>query len=461
MRCDEAINKLNARADGELPKADAVELDAHLAECAQCSSAAEGVQTVDADLRRAFAGRREAASRLAESTATMIRAAAVSPAPVAPEQVRPPIATDRERRVAWWPALAGLAAGFLLAVALFRPWEKKASETVVSAPPDLARPVARLAVASGPVEVLPGKTLAAFTCPTGGAIEQNSIVRTGPTARCEISTADGNALRLDCNTEVKLQKPGIVEIVRGRLCTASSPGRQGLEIQSAGCRVVARPAAQLAFDCQPKVDRVIAIDGAVNVQTGGKSMDVLPGKQLRIVDCNVQDPDWCDPSLETAWVNSLLALKNSDHPEMMERVDRLLANVGAAKLSLMYEDELRRLGDDGVPPLLAYLTSTRDKPMVGERVTAARIVADVAQARWIPDLISLLTDTNAEVRANAARGLKRLTGRDQGFKAEEWKTQNWTTCEGPHARWLKWWDENRDRYPAARREIPPTKMPPF
>jgi hypothetical protein len=457
MRCEEVLNQLNARADGELPSQDASPLEAHLAECSQCSAAAEELQFVEADLRRAFVGRREAAARLAEGTAAMVRAAAAIP-PVAPAAH---VAAVRGRHVEWWQLLAGLAAGFLLAVALFRPWEKKASEMVVSAPPDGALPVARLAVASGPVEVSPSKTLQAFTCPTGGAIEQNSIVRTGPRARCEIATADGNALRLDCNTEVKLQKSGVIEIMRGRLVAANSSGRQGLEIQSAGCRVAARPAAQLAFDCQPKVDRVIAIDGAVNVHTGGKSMDVLPGKQLRIVDCNVQEPDWCDPSLETAWVNSILALKSSEHPEMMERVNQLLANIGATKLSLMYEDELRRLGDDGVPPLLAYLTSTRDKPLEPERATAARIVADVALARWIPDLISLLTDTNAEVRANAARGLKRLTGRDQGFNAEQWKTPNWTTCEGPHARWLKWWDENRDHYPTARKEIPPTKMPPF
>jgi hypothetical protein len=142
-------------------------------------------------------------------------------------------------------------------------------------------------------------------------------------------------------------------------------------------------------------------------------------------------------------------------------VKRLLANVGAAKLSLLYEDELRRLGDPGVPPLLAYLASTREAPETAQRVTAARIVADVAETRWIADLIGLLTDGNAQVRFHAARGLERLTGRDQGLTAQAWQTETWAGCESAHDKWLAWWTANRDRYPTARRDIPAPSSPPF
>ena len=112
-------------------------------------------------------------------------------------------------------------------------------------------PVAHLAVASGPVEVRPANQIEVFTCPTGGPIEQDSVVRTGPTARCEISMENGNALRLDCNTEVKLHKSEVVEVSRGRLWSCSQPGRKGLEIRSGGGTIVAKPAAQLAVECQP------------------------------------------------------------------------------------------------------------------------------------------------------------------------------------------------------------------
>src|SRR4051812_11836868 len=83
MRCEEVLNQLNARADGELRAEDTVALDAHLAECTQCRAAAEGFSTVGAELRRAFAPRRDAAARLAESTIAAIRASAIAPPAVA------------------------------------------------------------------------------------------------------------------------------------------------------------------------------------------------------------------------------------------------------------------------------------------------------------------------------------------------------------------------------------------
>src|SRR5262249_37062592 len=152
--------------------------------------------------------------------------------------------------------------GFLLAVALFRPWQSKLE------PPDVvtqAGPVAHLAIASGPVEVLPMKEMQAFTCPTGGSIEHDSVVRTGPTARCELAMENGNALRLDCNTEVKLHKSEVVEVSRGRLWSRSEPGRKGIEIHSGGGTMIARSSAQLAVECEPPGARLIVLAGAVNV----------------------------------------------------------------------------------------------------------------------------------------------------------------------------------------------------
>src|SRR5436190_14396494 len=118
MSCEAFLNQLNARADGELPTDDAAGLDAHLAECPQCRAVAEALRTIDAELRSAFAGRREAAARLAESTVAMVRAAAVAPVSIAPPLAPAP-------SFAWRQALVGLAAGFLLALALFRPWRSK------------------------------------------------------------------------------------------------------------------------------------------------------------------------------------------------------------------------------------------------------------------------------------------------------------------------------------------------
>ena len=454
MRCDEAEEQLNAHGDGELAPTDAIALETHLGECAQCRVLAESFRVHDVDLRQALKPQRRMADQLAERTIAAIRSqsgAAASPVPV----VAP-------GGLAWRQILVGLAAGFLLAVMVFRPWrtaEKPGDVEVVVAD---NRPVARLAVASGPVEVKPVSQVGFFNCPTDAAIAQDSVVRTGPSARCEIALDDGNALRLDCDTEVTLRRSKVVEVSRGRLASATSPGKTGIEIQSAGGKIVAQPAAQLSVACEPEGTRVIVVDGTANVTTDGKSLEVGSGKQVRIVQGKVEGkPEWCNASLETAWVNSVLALRDSDHPELVQRVNRLLAGIGAAKLSLMYEDELRRLGDDGVPPLLAYLAATRDKPSERLRPKAAAIVADVGQPRWIPDLIGLLVDPNENVRFEAARGLARLAGRDQGFKADQWRTESWNSCERAYDNWVKWWAENRDQYPSAKREIPAIKPQAF
>jgi hypothetical protein len=461
MRCEDVLALLNARADGALPVDDAAGVDAHLAECSQCQAAAEGLQTIDAELRRAFVPRRAAATRLAERVAALVRASADAPASIAPPSSD--VAVDSAKltaTLAWGQALAAMAAGFLLAVVVFRPWQPR------SVAPSAARrldPIARLAVASGPVEVRAADQRGFFLCPPSAPIGRNSIVRTGPDTQCEISLLENaSTVDLDCETEVALHEPEVVEISRGRLWSSSRPGRKGLEIQSGGGTIVATAGAQLAVDCQPGAARLIVVDGAVKVQAGQQSMAVGPGKQVRIIQGQLEeDAEQPDALLATAWVNRVLALRGSGHPELAERVNRLLAKVGAAKLSLLYEDELRRLGDDGVPPLLAYLAATRDTPSVAQRATAARIVADVAQARWIPDLIALLTDANADVRFQAARGLERLTGRDQGCAPRVWQSGPWSACAGPYQEWLNWWAANRDRYPAARRDIPAPTSPPF
>src|SRR5690242_4339319 len=118
MKCEDVQNLLNARADRELRADDEHALNGHLAECDQCRSVAESLKVVDADLRRAFAPRREAVVRVAENTLAAVRTAGIEPASIVP-----PVSPGA--RFAWSQLLAGLAAGFLLAVVLFRPWESR------------------------------------------------------------------------------------------------------------------------------------------------------------------------------------------------------------------------------------------------------------------------------------------------------------------------------------------------
>ncbi len=114
MHCQAAGELLNGWIDGQLPAEQAVALEAHLAECAECRSLADGLRVQDTELRRAFLPRRQAAqqvaSRVLETLDQEARTAA-RPAPLA--------------RFGWLPLILAVAAGFLLAVILFQPWQRQ------------------------------------------------------------------------------------------------------------------------------------------------------------------------------------------------------------------------------------------------------------------------------------------------------------------------------------------------
>jgi hypothetical protein len=190
------------------------------------------------------------------------------------------------------------------------------------------------------------------------------------------------------------------------------------------------------------------------VRAAAGEQSVGAGERVTIVEGRVSAPDRVsDPLLETAWVTELLLLKGHDDPELAGRMDQFLARLGHAKLSLLYEDEIRRLGDHATGPLLAYLRTSDAAVETDRRQTAARLVADVAQPRWVPDLIALLADDDPEVRRFVAAGLNRLTGRDQGLAPADW-AGTWTNCQSAYDQWQRWWDQNKERYPAAPARTP-------
>src|SRR5262249_22939437 len=148
---------ISARLDGELPPEDAGALDAHLAACPVCQAAAEAFRLQHADLRRAFVPRRAAAARVAERVIERLHAA---PPPVRPRS-----------RPRWLPLVLSAAAGFLLAVGVFRPWQRPqvVEVPVKSDPPP--RPALQLTLATGAVDVQAPGQEAWQPLPSGGTVE--------------------------------------------------------------------------------------------------------------------------------------------------------------------------------------------------------------------------------------------------------------------------------------------------
>jgi hypothetical protein len=217
-------------------------------------------------------------------------------------------------------------------------------------------------------------------------------------------------------------------------------------------------ARRAKFDLRCPSDETVltVVEGEATVEASGATRTVLAGEQVKIVAGRIAAEQMVrDPLFDTRWVHELLALKGADDPEMAERINDFLARVGQAKMATLYEDEIRRLGEPAVWPLMRYLASSGAEVEPAKRRTAARIVADLAGPRAIGDLIELLADADDHVRSEVARSLERLTGHDQGRPAEDWRA-DWLTCEPTQRQWRQWWDERRQR---ATDETPATTPP--
>jgi hypothetical protein len=427
----------------------------HLAECAACRASADALAFQDADLRRAFLPDRRAAEAVSE------RVIARLPRP------------RGEWRMPWLTAAWSAAAGFAIAFALFhRPHDRTpptqlvhpASQPAATAPVKLASTapptVAQLALATGAVQYrCPGDSDWS-AMPTGGALPAGASVKTGPDVCCELRTADGSEVRLNSATEIQLQSPRQFKLAVGQVW--SSVARSGapdpFEARAAEATFTAL-GTQFDLACtEPKQALCTVVEGRVRVTGaagGDKTLDA--GHQLAVDSGRLGDAAAVhNLATATRWVNEILIMKGRDNPELARRIDDLMASIGEQKMSFLYEDEIRGLGDHCVIPLTRYIESPRSRDDPAKRATAAKIVSDVAPPWAIPQLIELLRDPQGEVRAYAAMALKRLTGQALGRTVQQWRSDDLMMCMPSADRWQTWWKENRGRYPGA----PPMNEPP-
>jgi len=197
---------------------------------------------------------------------------------------------------------------------------------------------------------------------------------------------------------------------------------------------------------------VTVVEGLTRV-SGGKDEEIVrPGEIARIHKGGVEKRK-ADVLLATNWVHRLLALKSGeDNPEVVKRLDDLLASIGEAKLGKLYEDEIKALGESCVRPLLSFLESVRSLQNPTLRRKAGAILADIAPAWAVKELIHLLADDDRAIRAAAARALERLTGETLGRSPDDWERESWQETRETYARWQAWWFENSARFEPAPRQ---------
>jgi|GEM_PF-1610985 len=469
MECSHAKNLINARLDGEMSAdssllTERAELDRHLASCPVCAEQLAAMRELDSELRAGFAGRRAQATQFADRMAQRFLMRE-SPTEVPAEATRAPssIAAPAPsssfdaRRLASW--LVAMAAGFLLAVLIFRPWQQ---ETLAVPEPVKSREhdsVARLVVATGDVSIRTSpkgawtsfSALAPFTCPSGAS------VRTEPGVRCELQTANGSVVRMNDNSQVTVVSPSKLELDRGQVwCFA--PEDKPMVVSSPAPAPAALEPTSWSFGCRSDASLVSSVDGKgqirltaargpVEVHSGGSRQNVPPGKTVTLAGGEFAEvPHHEDALLAARWIDSLLVRKSPADPELLARVDSLLAQIGEAKASYLYEQELRALGEHCVLPLLRYVQSPGSADATRQRHKAMRIASDLAPLWAVGELIPLLADRDGDVRFEAAGALRRLTGESQGREPADWRSP-WENCTPTFTAWQSWWKANEQRYP--------------
>ena len=407
MKCDEHQRQIDRWLDDQLLVNERRQIEQHLEGCDNCRLFFAQRAAEDARLRAAFGSARESAVRVADKVVADMPA--ITP-------------TVTSRRGGKSSLLMAAAAGFLLALILFPPWKR-------TTPPAVVRPPAAVAHVSLVVGSLECADDVGDAEPkwqpvvVADSIKGQSRVRTGANDLCEIRSDACDIIRLNCDTEVAIGAKTHLQLNRGQIWCQTGVVDKSLRITTPNHEL------QVTGTCDvSKTDQhldILVCAGTTTLQGKQGPTTLQAGERARVVDGMIDaTPSIVDPLLATRWIHPLLALRATDDPESLQRIDQLWSALGRAKVGLLYEEELRVLGDRCSKPLIAYLKSPTSRQDPTRRVQAAKILSDVAEYRWAADFVDLLEDENEDVRLHVARGLERLTGQTLAWHPPTGRTPN-------------------------------------
>jgi hypothetical protein len=274
--------------------------------------------------------------------------------------------------------------------------------------------------------------------------------------------ADGSQVRLNGETEATLSADRRVELKRGQLWSAVPQTARPLcvvapPVDAAKDRVtvVTPPGARIDFRCEPDASVLTAVAGSATITDArGDEAHVFPGNAMTLVNgLPTARSGASDVLLTTRWLNDLLVLKDGDDPEVAARVKQLLSRInqenpatrpidGGVVTPGPVEQMVRAQGERWSNPFACHVRSPHSLDDPAARVTAARLLADLAPPSAIPDLIAFLADRDGQVRFHAATALHRLTGQTLGRSPAQCASDSQSSAEQTQRKWQAWWDQH-------------------
>ena len=467
MNCPEIQDRLSALIDGDLPASERHEVEQHLTDCAVCRSASEILCSAHQSMADALQAERLRAHVVADRVLKRL-----SESPIGLVSEDPLESVQRARAASLIPLLthiAAAAAGVLVAFAFLNRPDDPAQDTVAddgAAMPDHAvvgaGPIARIVHVTGPIsfrgasahdwQMIPVDRLPAFQCPSDTAL------KTEAGALCELETTAGCKLRLNEATEVVLQSEHELELVDGQVwCSSPSDAVCRVRAREEPAGVAQRPSGTRpawSLSCSEESQclasalnsgelQIVAAAGLVELVVGNERQQLSPGSCGTLQSGQLMVSDSAEQRLlAERWMQPLLTLSGHQNPELTRRVDALLARIGQAKLSHLFAQDIRNLGEYGALPVLRFVQSDPSREDPDRRQAAMEILADTAPVWMTPELIQLLDDDDHVVRVNAARALTRLTGDAQGINPTA-PPDNDDTWAGAMSGWSQWWLNNQ------------------
>jgi hypothetical protein len=310
--------------------------------------------------------------------------------------------------------------------------------------------VGKLALALGPVESKTATDAEWKPLAVGGTIEVNTWIRTPAKSKCVLELGKGTELWINEQSEILMAGARQIEIkvgeVYARVAQDPAPFVAKSEFSTSE---VASGVVDLGFiirepddPLRKKVSRTrtlfSVLEGKLTIKATYTQI-LTAGYTCDMVDRSLNTPDPIgNPTSLTLWIHDLL-LARGITGEIEKRLDTMLAMLGQYDGEDLSEKGYRALGDPAAVFLLEYLKYPLPANQAPRRQKAARIAADGAAPKTAPALSMLLEDSDPEVRAAAAAGLKRLTGQDLGYAESFWRGEKF--AEGAKA-WAEWMKKN-------------------